>query len=101
MWLLVIFDLPVLTKKQIKAANKFRHSLLCDGFSMVQYSVYMRHVPTLALKAKHTERVSKIIPEDGSVIIFTMTDKQYADAKYFMGQKRIEEVYQPSLFDEF
>lgn len=101
MWILVIFDLPVLTKKQMKAAREFRDHLISDGFIMAQFSVYMRHVPTLALKEKHIRRISRIIPEEGSVIIFTMTDKQYADARCFQGRKTISPIKQPTLFDEF
>ncbi len=37
-WVFVLFDLPVGTKKERKAATKFRHSLLDLGFEMSQYS---------------------------------------------------------------
>ena len=43
MWLFVLFDLPVETKKERKAAADFRKALLKDGFSMLQFSVYNRH----------------------------------------------------------
>lgn len=101
MWLLVVFDLPVLTKKQMKAAREFRDNLISNGFIMVQYSVYMRHVPTLSLKEKHIRRISRLIPEEGSIIIYTMTDKQYADARCFQGSKAVAPIKQPTLFDEF
>ena len=39
MWLYVMFDLPVETKAQRKAAAGFRKDLLKDGFSMHQFSV--------------------------------------------------------------
>lgn len=42
MWVMVIFDLPVQTKAQRRAATKFRNFLLDEGFSMSQFSVYMR-----------------------------------------------------------
>lgn len=41
MWLFVFFDLPVTTKKEMKAASLFRKNLEKDGFSMMQFSVYM------------------------------------------------------------
>ena len=34
MWLFVFFDLPVTTKKEMKAASLFRKNLEKDGFSM-------------------------------------------------------------------
>lgn len=33
MWLFVFFDLPVTTKKEMKAASLFRKNLEKDGFS--------------------------------------------------------------------
>lgn len=101
MWIQVIFDLPVLTKKQRKKATKFRAELLKDGFIMMQFSVYIRPVPTRALREKHIRRVSKLVPEEGSVIILTFTDKQYGEAIQFYGSNTQELPTQPSLFDVF
>ncbi len=42
MWMMVLFDLPVLTKKERKAATRFRNFLLDQAFAMSQFSVYMR-----------------------------------------------------------
>ena len=42
MWLYVMFDLPVGTKAERRAATRFRQSLLDDGFEMAQFSVYLR-----------------------------------------------------------
>ena len=43
MWLMVFFDLPTDTKKERKAASLFRQNLLKDGFTMFQFSIYIRH----------------------------------------------------------
>src|SRR5690554_7679418 len=43
MWLFVFFDLPTDTKKNRRNAGLFRKNLIKDGFTMMQYSVYMRH----------------------------------------------------------
>ena len=42
MWMMVLFDLPVIEKKERKAATDFRNFLLDNGFSMVQYSIYTK-----------------------------------------------------------
>ena len=42
MWLYVMFDLPVETKRQRKVAARFRKDLLKDGFGMHQFSVYSK-----------------------------------------------------------
>ena len=38
MWVMVFFDLPTDTKKEVKAATEFRKQLMSDGFVMFQYS---------------------------------------------------------------
>ena len=43
MWILVFFDLPTETKKEKKAYTDFRKSLIKDGFTMFQFSIYVRH----------------------------------------------------------
>ena len=42
MWMLVMFDLPVVEKAERKAATDFRNALLDMGFEMSQFSVYLR-----------------------------------------------------------
>ena len=42
MWMVVMFDLPVVLKAERKAATEFRNALLDMGFEMSQFSVYMR-----------------------------------------------------------
>ena len=43
MWVLVLFDLPTETKKDKKAYATFRKNLQKDGFTMFQFSIYVRH----------------------------------------------------------
>ena len=42
MWVLVLFDLPTETKKDKKAYADFRKNLQKDGFTMFQFSIYVR-----------------------------------------------------------
>ena len=42
MWLVVMFDLPVIEREERKAATAFRNDLLDMGFEMSQFSVYVR-----------------------------------------------------------
>ena len=43
MWVLVFFDLPTETQKEKKIASKFRKEIMRDGFTMFQFSIYVRH----------------------------------------------------------
>lgn len=88
MWLFVFFDLPVTTKKEVKAANQFRKNLEKDGFSMMQFSVYIRHCASRESLEVHVKRVKSLIPETGHVSLLWVTDKQYGDIYNFWGQPK-------------
>ena len=87
MWLYVMFDLPTNTKKQKKAAAVFRKALLKDGFSMMQYSVYIRNCASNENAAVHIKRVQSLIPEEGIVSVLKVTDRQFGDTLTFVGAK--------------
>ena len=84
-WLYVMFDLPVETKAQRKRATRFRKDLLDDGFGMLQFSVYIRHCASYEAANVHIERVKLIIPDEGSVSILKVTDKQFEQTINFVG----------------
>ena len=76
-WLVVAFDLPVMTKKQRKMATGFRKYLLDDGFQMIQWSVYARACVTFARQETHIERLKKNLPPEGSVRAIFVTRAQW------------------------
>ncbi len=87
MWLYVMFDLPVETRKQRKHAARFRKDLLKDGFGMHQYSVYVRHCASSESAAVHIARVKAFLPDEGSVSILKVTDKQFENTIHFVGKR--------------
>ena len=86
MWLFVFFDLPVMTKKERKAAALFRNNLEKDGFSMMQFSVYIRHCGSYESMQVHIKRVKNFVPQFGKVSMLSVTDKQYGDIYNFIGE---------------
>lgn len=85
MWMIVMFDLPVMSKKQRKKAARFRSDLLDMGFRMSQYSVYMKFSGTRNATEALAGRVEKRIPSGGAVTILTLTDQQYGTMKVIRG----------------
>lgn len=77
--LIVMFDLPVVTKRQRKAATDFRKRLEQDGYTRLQFSVYIRLCPSLEAQQMHIRRLRSFVPEEGSIKSFTITDKQYSN----------------------
>ena len=101
MWVLVFFDLPVETKKQRKEATLFRKNLLKDGFTMFQFSVYMRNCPSRENAEVHSKRVKNALPKYGHVGILKITDKQFGMMELFFSKqeaKNPEIVQQLELF---
>lgn len=90
MWTLVMYDLPTETKKERKAAAKFRKELLHDGFSMFQFSMYVRHSSSSENADVHSKRVKKTLPEHGKIGILQITDKQFGEMEIFYGTKQVE-----------
>lgn len=62
MWVLVFFDLPTETKKDRKIYTKFRKDILADGFTMFQFSIYLRHCPSRENAEVHIQRLKKYCP---------------------------------------
>jgi CRISPR-associated protein Cas2 len=87
MWVMVFFDLPTETKKEQKAAALFRKQLLKDGFSMFQFSIYVRCCPSHENAEVHLKRVRSFLPEAGFVVVFSITDKQFGSMELFHGQR--------------
>nr|WP_243415176.1 CRISPR-associated endonuclease Cas2 [Altererythrobacter segetis] len=65
MWIFVMFDLPVSTKKQMRDAAKFREFLLDEGFEMSQFSVYARFCNGKVAYKSYLKRIEMRLPEKG------------------------------------
>ena len=85
MWVLVFFDLPTETKKERKCAANFRKELIKDGFTMFQFSIYVRHCASMENADVHIKRVKKCLPTEGKVGILCITDKQFGQIELFYG----------------
>ena len=88
MWIFVMFDLPVGTKKQMRDATKFRQFLLDEGFEMSQFSVYARLCNGKDSFESYLKRIEGNLPEKGDVHILTFTDRQYEGIIRFSSQRR-------------
>jgi CRISPR-associated protein Cas2 len=101
MWMMVLFDLPVLTKKERKAATRFRNFLLDEGFEMSQFSVYLRFCAGKEQADMFTRHVERNVPETGKVHIVYFTDRQYENIVCFDGRKREQPRRNPEQFALF
>lgn len=95
-WVLVMFDLPVLTDAERKAATRFRKDLLDDGYFMVQFSIYARPCVSSEHMDKHIGRLQSRVPEAGNVRMMFITDQQWGQSvtvigpNYHQGNREID-----------
>lgn len=101
MWVLVFFDLPTETKRSRKAASQFRKRLLKDGFSMFQFSIYLRNCPSRENANVHVQRVKNALPKYGKVGILSITDKQFGNMELFHSKKQTELPPTPQQLELF
>lgn len=81
-----MFDLPVKTKAQRRAATQFRNFLIRDGYHMVQFSVYARVCNGIDSIEAHRNRLILALPTKGSVRMLVITEKQYGAIEILVGK---------------
>jgi CRISPR-associated protein Cas2 len=80
-----MFDLPTLSEKEVKNANKFRKFLIKNGFIMMTFSVYCK----LAINKSISESIKKLVqenvPPSGKIQLLEITERQYTQIEYLLG----------------
>jgi CRISPR-associated protein Cas2 len=88
LYLLILFDLPTQTKAQRKRYTKFRKTLLDDGFTMIQYSCYMRICKSNYSAQSHKKFIVDNLPKKGEVRIMKLTDNVYNSMKIYSSENK-------------
>ena len=101
MWIMVLFDLPTETKKDRHNYAQFRKNMMKDGFTMFQFSAYLRHCASSENADVHMKRVLNSLPPRGHVGILTITDKQFGMMRIFYGREEKEKPPVPQQLELF
>ncbi len=101
MWVIAMFDLPTDTPKARRAYAKFRNELLKDGFTMMQYSIYIRHCASVENAKVHAARMGSCVPSAGEVRFLTITDKQFGRIETYVGKTRKAPPNPPTQLELF
>jgi len=89
---MVFFDLPMLTKKDVREYTKFRKYLISQGFVMIQKSVYSKIALNGTASNAIIDNLKKNLPEIGLVQILVITEKQYQGIEFLVGEGQKETV---------
>lgn len=92
MRMLCMFDLPVETETEKRAYRVFHKNLKKEGFTMIQYSVYVRTCPNRDYAKRLEKRIKKFTPPDGNVRLLSVTEKQYEDMVLLVGSRTDTEI---------
>lgn len=101
LWVFVFFDLPVETATDRRNYVQFRKGLIKDGFTMLQYSIYVRHCNSRENADVHVKRVKRLLPPRGEIIIFSLTDKQFGMMELFRECKQTQKPNTPQQLELF
>lgn len=85
MRILVMFDLPVLTKIDRRNYNLFRKFLLQNGFVMMQESIYCKLVLNKTSAESVLSNIRKNKPPKGLIQMMTITEKQFSEIELVAG----------------
>lgn len=99
MRLVLLFDLTMNTKKEIKIYTNFRKYLIKEGYIMMQFSVYCKIFPNREAAVKHVNMLKRNVPKEGEIRIMVVTEKQYCRMEIIVGGKsKQEEIVNSNSF---
>lgn len=85
MRVMVFFDLPVVTSEERKNYARFRKYLIKSGFLMMQESVYCKLALNTTAARAIEDNVRKNKPPAGLVQMLRVTEKQYSNMEFVVG----------------
>lgn len=87
---IVFFDLPNIYSRDKRNYLLFRKFLINEGFIMMQESVYSKIVMNSQQANLLLERVRKKAPKKGLIQVLTITERQYSQIEYIIGEHNIK-----------
>ena len=91
MRLILMFDLPMTDKEEVKIYTRFRKELINNGFVMLQYSVYVRCYPNKTSAIQGMNKIKRIVPNKGAVRAMIITEAQYQSMAILVGGKSFQD----------
>ena len=101
MWVMALFDLPVLTDAERSRATKFRSLLLDQGFVMMQLSCYIRFTAGKEQADALAAKIGVEVPSGGKVDILFFTDAQYGNIKSYRSRGQAHRPGKPEQLQLF
>jgi CRISPR-associated protein Cas2 len=94
MRIIVLYDLPTLTKENRQSFRYFHKYLLNNGYYMLQFSVYVKLCHTFDYARESAQKLEKNSPKLGNVRYLLITEKQFRSMKMIVGKESAQEKIQ-------
>lgn len=91
MRVILLFDLPMVTKKERRVYSDFRKYLIKNGYLMMQFSVYCKIFNNRDAANNHILILKKNLPSQGQIRIMIVTETQYKKMLILVGGKSRQE----------
>lgn len=88
----LFFDLPTIETKDLKEYRKFVRNIKKIGFYMLQESVYVKMLIDKQAQMGVISKVKKISPNNGSIMVLSVTEKQFAQMEIIIGENKIDVI---------
>lgn len=85
MRVILFFDLPSVTKKDIREYNLFVKHLKKLGFVRMQESVFTKLALNPSIVNSCMLELKKKLPPDGIISVLTITEKQFTSMEHLIG----------------
>ena len=82
---IIFFDQPNVYSIDKRNYNRFRKYLIKEGFIMLQESVYSKISLNNQQSDALNQRIKKNSPRKGVIQLLTITEKQYSNIQYILG----------------
>lgn len=82
-----MFDLPMESKQQIRTYQRFRKTLISEGFLMLQFSIYIKSCLNKEAAQACVQTIKRMLPREGHVRALIITEKQYEKMQILIGQE--------------
>ena len=86
MRMILMFDLPVVKPTQRREYRKFVKYLKKQGFIMFQESIYVKLSINESAVKNVKDALQKNIPPEGNVSLLTITERQFANIDFLLGE---------------
>lgn len=100
MRMILFFDLPVEKEKQKKAYRRFVKLIKSEGFYLIQKSVYVKMGIDIQALNSSINKIKKELPTEGNIFVISITEKQFANIVFLVGDHSSDVISSDSRYIE-